>query len=483
MLCSWWSLTFGGYALQALADFDPGNLISDSAFSDTQTFGGAAGIQQFLAAKGSVLANTSPSFLLMLKEPQEDLIKSALNDPEPSLPQLRTAAQLIWDASQESGLNPQVIVVTMEKEQSLIDGTFDNNTDLQGALDFAMGFGCPDSGGCGSLYQGFYFQLFGNLDAQGNRYLGAPESLMRSFNTPGGRGPMVDVNNNAFGSPLITVSGVGDTINVQNTQGPPNNAAPVQAVTLGDLATAALYRYTPHVYNGNYNFWKFFTEWFQYPNGTLLQNGTLIYIVQNGELSFAPTFVLEAKGINPATVSITQISPTEFASLDKGPTLAPPDNTMVSISDDAAHETYVFESGVRHTASTFVLKQRGLNVVNALSVTTADANLFPLGNQLTPSDGTVVKGDGSPNIYVVQGGQLMLLTPFTYQQYGYNSAPPFVLPQAEVNSYTQGGFLLPKDGTLIKYATSPEVYEIQEGFLHPISGTVFGSMGSALRTL
>ena len=206
-------------ALVALADFNPGNLISDAAFSDTQTFGGAAGIQQFLVAKGSVLANTDPTFLLELKEPQESLIKSALNDPEPNLPRLRTAAELIWDASQESGLNPQVIVVTLEKEQSLIDGTFSDPSSLQGALDFAMGFGCPDSGGCGALYSGFYYQLFGNLDAQGNRYLGAPESLMRSFNTPNGRGPMVDVSSNAFGSPLIRVSNVGDTINIQNTQG------------------------------------------------------------------------------------------------------------------------------------------------------------------------------------------------------------------------------------------------------------------------
>ena len=101
--------------------FNPNNLISDAAFSDTQTFGGAAGIQKFLEIKGSVLANTDPSFLAELKEPNAILLKQALDDPEPNLPYLRTAAELIWDASQSTGLNPQVILVTMEKEEGLID--------------------------------------------------------------------------------------------------------------------------------------------------------------------------------------------------------------------------------------------------------------------------------------------------------------------------------------------------------------------------
>ena len=472
------------YAAQALADFDPGNLVPDSVFADTKTFGGPAGIQQFLVAKGSVLANTDPTFLLKLGEPQDASTKTALSDPEPNLPRLRTAAELIWDAGQGSGLNPQVIVVTLQKEQSLITGTFSSDSSLQTALNHALGFGCPDSGGCGAIYSGFYYQLFGNLDAQGNRYLGAAFSLMRSYNTPNGRGPMVDVNSDAFGSPAVRVSHVGDTIYLQNTQGPPNNAAPVQAVTIGNLSTAALYRYTPHVYNGNYNFWKFFTQWFKYPNGSILTisgsgvtgNGN-VYIVENGALSLAPTFVLMSKGINLGTVTTISISPTEFSSYDKGPTLAPPDDTIVTISDDSVHETYVFEQGVRHPVSSFVLTQRGLNVNNALGVTSADASLYTVGTLLPPSDGTVIKGDGSPNIYIIQNGTRMLLTPFTYHQYGYDAKPPVKLPQGEVDSYAQGGFLLPKNGTLLKYAGQPEVYELKDQLLRPISGTVFNLNG------
>jgi hypothetical protein len=71
----------------------------------------------------------------------------------------------------------------------------------------------------------------------------------------------------------------------------------------------------------------------------------------------------------------------------------------------------------------------------------------------------------------------MLLTPFTYRQYGYDKAAPIVLPESEVSSYANGGYLLPKDGTLLKYAGQTEVYQLKDQLLHPISGTVFQLRG------
>lgn len=49
--------------------FNPSKLIEDKVFIDTQTFGGAEGVQRFLEIKNSVLSNTSPEFLVKLKEP------------------------------------------------------------------------------------------------------------------------------------------------------------------------------------------------------------------------------------------------------------------------------------------------------------------------------------------------------------------------------------------------------------------------------
>ncbi|HYE22828.1 MAG TPA: hypothetical protein VD998_04545, partial [Verrucomicrobiae bacterium] len=224
--------------------FNPGLLITDEAFGDVGTFGSAAGIQKFLEQRNSVLANTSPEFLIKLKEP-DTLTKVGLEDPQPNLDRLRTAAELIYDASTKHGLNPQVVLVILEKEQSLITGNFSGDT-LQRRLDRSLGFGCPDYEGCGDIFLGFYRQIFGTFDSTGSRWLGAAASLMRSFRTEVngvrvGRGPMVDANNRVFGRPVIRTSRKGDTIILDNTLGGYAGIEQQQSVTIGNFATAALY--------------------------------------------------------------------------------------------------------------------------------------------------------------------------------------------------------------------------------------------------
>jgi hypothetical protein len=466
-------ITFAGIVTPALADFDPSKLIEDKTFSDTQTFGGAAGIQQFLEGKKSVLANTSPDFLQMLREPQDQAVKKALNDPQPNLGRLRTAAELIWDVSVATGINPQVIVVTLQKEQSLISGTFNSTSNTQKALNHALGFGCPDSGGCDNLFNGFYYQLFGNLDAESNRWIGAAASLMRSFNTPNGRGPGIDQNGQTFGSPIIRTSRVGDVITLNNTQGPPNNAPATQTLTLSNSATAALYRYTPHVYNGNYNFWKFFNSWFKYANGTLLKlvGDNYTYIINNGQKSIVPNFVIMSRGLNIG--SAITASPTELSSYDTGPVYGPVNNTIITVAGGSPNQLFVFEENTKHPVSSFVLTQRGLNATTALSVAQSEADLFPTGSLLTPKDGTLIQPQNSKAVYVIQNSKKMALTGLTFGQYGYSFKNVVALPAEEVVQYADGGFLLPKNGTLIKFAGDQKVYLIQDQLLHPISGIVF----------
>ena len=96
-----------------------------------------------------------------------------------------------------------------------------------------------------------------------------------------------------------------------------------------DNATAALYRYTPHVFNGNYNFWKFFQEWFKYPNGTLvaLAGGAETYVIEDGSKQLVPDFVAQARGLNIA--GKVTISPNEYADYPTGTVYGPADNTVI----------------------------------------------------------------------------------------------------------------------------------------------------------
>lgn len=453
------------------AGFDPNKLVDDVVFSDTQTFGGASGIQKFLESKSSVLANTTPEFLAKLKEPTVALLKTGLEDPEPTLPRLRTAAELIWDVSQAAGINPQVILVTLQKEQGLITTRQNDPADrLQRALDFAMGFDCPDSTGCGTLFPGFYFQLFGNIDASGNRYLGAAKALIKSFNTPGGRGPAVNG----------VASKVGDIIELDNTLGAYDGIPAKQTVMLQNRATAALYRYTPHVFNGNYNFQKYFLAWFRYPNGTIMAMASdpALYIIQNGSRLVLPSFVAVARALNVAQ-TIT-VSPTEVASYPVGGVYGPADNTIVTVTGEA--QKYVFIDNIKHPASDFVIAQRKLDTAKALTVSAGESSLFTAGDVLTPADGTVVRGKTLPEVYLVESGKLKLYSAFTFGQYGVAKKVQLV-PDAEIALYTKAGFVTPKDGTLVKSANDGTVYEIKQSTKHPVSAAVFKNRGMSIKSV
>lgn len=451
-------------------NFNPNKLIEDKIFADIETFGGAEGIQKFLEVKNSVLANVNPGFLAMLKEPDAILLKQGLDDPRPNLGRLRTAAELIWDVSRQSGLNPQVIIVTLQKEQGLISNHQNEPLEkLQKVLDKAMGFDCPDEGGCGNLFPGFYYQLFGNFDSAGNRYLGAAKSLMKSYSYPEGRGPLLDGSS----------AKVGQTIVLENTPSSVYNPPPEQAVTLLNRATAALYRYTPHVFNGNYNFWRFFQEWFRYPNGTLFAvTGEInTYIVQNGTKQLVPDFVARARSLNlSAKISV---SPTEFESYPTDKVYGPADNTVVRMENDP--KLFVFISSVKHPVSEFVLKQRALNTNNILSITQAESALFELGSVLPPSEGTIIRGQADPAIYLVENSRLKLFSAFTFTQRKILSKQVMLIPDSEIASYEKQGFVPPLDKTLIKAADSNTVYLVEQGLKHPLSAELFKNRGFSFK--
>jgi peptidoglycan hydrolase-like protein with peptidoglycan-binding domain len=120
-------------------------------------------------------------------------------------------------------LNPAVILAYLEKEQSLISYTnYDTLQDPENRIKFAMGYGCPDDKACDKEYQGFANQLnWGAFQLQFNFNKSKDNS---------------DSDNFKVGKTITTLDGYN--------------------VFLSNAATAAHYRYTPHVYWGNYSLWK-----------------------------------------------------------------------------------------------------------------------------------------------------------------------------------------------------------------------------------
>lgn len=196
----------------AEAAFNPSNLIGDGAFVNISSMDTGA-IQRFLGSNNSYL-----------KDFWENGRSAAqiINDAAHGANEAAGSINGITINSSTGTVNPQVILATLQKEQSLISkSTRDDN-----ALRKAMGYGCPDSGGCNSRYAGFTKQVEN-----------AAWQLRYNFERAQGRG---------FGDYQVGQAFSFDDWNGTHTG------------TFGNRATASLYRYTPHVYNGNYNFWNLF---------------------------------------------------------------------------------------------------------------------------------------------------------------------------------------------------------------------------------
>ncbi|MGB4768827.1 MAG: hypothetical protein WBP22_06275, partial [Candidatus Saccharimonas sp.] len=158
----------------------------------------------------------------------------------------KSSAQIIYDAAQEFTINPQVLIVLLQKEQGLVTDTWP----IPGSSQYrsATGYGCPDSAPCDSQYYGLTNQIRWSA-----RMFRAIMNASPSWYTP-----YVLGNNYIRYSP--TSSCGGSTVNIQNR------------------TTQALYNYTPYQPNagalaagwgtapcgayGNRNFYLYFTSWF-----------------------------------------------------------------------------------------------------------------------------------------------------------------------------------------------------------------------------
>ena len=220
--------------------FDPGRIIDDRIFTDSS----AMNVQQIQNFLNTVGGNGSTCLKNYVTD--KPLGSSTYGGPV-------SAAQAIYDVSQIYGLNPQVIIVTLQKEQGLITTTNCSDSKYRSA----MGFGCPDTAPCDAQWFGLSKQLF-----QGARHL-------KGF-----------YNNSLTYVPF--------KVGTYYVGWHPNSACGGTNVNIQTRGTASLYSYTPYQPNaaalgnpygtgnscssyGNRNFFMTFSDWFGSPTGDLVR--------------------------------------------------------------------------------------------------------------------------------------------------------------------------------------------------------------------
>ena len=213
----------------AAADYSNSNLMDDAVFDSVNTMNESQ-IQSFLASKGPCLADYKD-------------VDPNWNGTTWSYTGSVAASHIIYKAAQQWGLNPQVIISTLQKEESLITGT---SCDAW-RYNSAMGYGCPDSGGCNPKYAGFTRQVlwgawqlkFSKERSYGNTAWDGDDDITYVGLMTQGNRSRCGTCNTVYYDGYATIDG--------------------QSIYLANGTTAALYTYTPHL---GQSFPGIFEGWF-----------------------------------------------------------------------------------------------------------------------------------------------------------------------------------------------------------------------------
>lgn len=233
-----------------LANFDPGYIISDYQMGNYNSMSEEE-IQAFLTSKNPCnntnynayvsLTNTYPNIKWHFENGHFICLSEELFGDGEEIGSGETAARIIWQAAQDYKINPQVLIVLLQKEQGLITDDFPNSRQYRSAT----GYGCPDTAACSSKYYGFKNQVR------------RAAAMFRTVLDGGWTNYPLGENYIQYNP---TASCGGSIVNIKN------------------LATSALYRYTPYQPNaaalsagygtaycgayGNRNFYSYFEDWF-----------------------------------------------------------------------------------------------------------------------------------------------------------------------------------------------------------------------------
>ena len=230
-----------------LANFQAGYIISDFQMTDYSSMSEAE-IQNFLNSKNSCSNTTfnpggssyrwhfeNGHYICLAQERFGD------KDGEIGFQYNESAVHIIWHAAQDYKINPKVLIVLLQKETGLITDPIPNDWDYRRAT----GYGCPDTAACSEKYYGFKNQIRNAA------------ALFRI---------VMDGNSSYY------------PIGNNNVRYNPDPACGSSVVYIQNLATSALYRYTPYQPNagalaagygtapcgayGNRNFYAYFEDWF-----------------------------------------------------------------------------------------------------------------------------------------------------------------------------------------------------------------------------
>jgi hypothetical protein len=343
------------------SDFSAGMIITDALFYDSNAMT-AAQVQTFLNQRVPNCASGGRCL--------KDYRQNTDNRPADQYcngytgRSSETAAQIIDRVARSCGISQRVLLVLLEKEQSLVSSTNPGSW----AYTAATGQGCPDTAPCNSATAGFFYQV----------YYAARQYEIYRLN-PTWWGYQAGRWNNILYHPDGS-RGCGTA-----------------RVFVENQATAALYIYTPYTPNaaalrnlygtgdtcssyGNRNFWRLYTDWFGSTRGVrdglVVSSGDVFVVSGTSRYGIPPSMLADYQAVfgAPRTVSAQQLATWQLRGV-AGPT----------IRNASTGQVAYLQGGQSHYFGTCALVAAWGTPCNTTEVTLTDADYrrIPVGDRMT----------------------------------------------------------------------------------------------------
>jgi hypothetical protein len=392
------------YPRCALADyyFNPHFILTDEEMTDYQSMS-LAGIELFLEDKGSYLANRYfPDY-------------NEIN---------KTAAEIIWQAARESEISPKVLLVTLQKEQSLIE----DSAPTQRQIDRAMGYRCPDDGVCNPSTLHF-----------GKQVDGAAWQFQQYFDNP-----------------LDWTYQKGETYEIDGF-----------LITPVNQATANLYTYTPH-YSGNKRFWQIWQDYWgrNYPDGSLLKayDNPGVWLVQYGMRRLITSWGILLSRFDPN--KIITVSRTDLEKYEIGPSIKFYNYSLLETPDGRIY--LLVDDKLRYITSPEVFRIIGFHPEEVIEVAPADLAGYSYGPDITVESvyptGALIQNNETGGVYYVENGIKQPIYSREIMDANFKSRILTAVSPEELEQYPTGSPVKFKDGELIKGENDSKVYVISDGY-------------------
>ncbi len=401
------SFLFSPFTTLAATTFDPHFIVSDEEIQDCNSWS-RNDISAFLHNKNSYLSNY-------------------VTVDYKGLP--KTAADIIYDASKNYNINPKYLLVTLQKEQSLITDPTPEAKQLDWATGYAVCDSCDTSDPKLEKYKGFGKQVDNSAGLMRWYYDNQSSSIVKKKDQE------------------TVIDG--------------------QSVIPKSWATAFLYTYTPHLH-GNENFWKIWQEWFQisYPNGTLLKSASSsdVWLVQNNtRRKFKNQSVLISRADPKMIITVTDA---ELSNYKLGADITFPNYSLLK----TAKATYLLDyDTLRPFASDTVVKKIGYNPEEIITVNENDLIGLAIGSTITEVEyapqGIIYQiTDYNNSYYLIKNSVAYSITDKGIVQTDYKTLTIEKHVLADLNKFKLADSPLQfKDGTLFKSKDSNNIYVMEDG--------------------